>query len=69
MRLKIAFDCNNAAFEDNPGEINYILDQCKAKLEQLAPYHIIPGEPVIAKLRDTNGNTVGSLTLESNDED
>lgn len=69
MRVKIEFDCDNAAFEDNPGEINFILDRCKAKLEQLAPYQASAGEPVIAKLRDTNGNTVGSLIIEDDSED
>lgn len=56
----IEIDCDNAAFEDSlEGELSIILRRASAKLSN--------GE-FDFKLRDSNGNTVGSAYLEEEDE-
>lgn len=55
----IEIDCDNAAFEDNiEGELSIILRRASVKLSN--------GE-LDFKLRDSNGNTVGSAYLEEDE--
>lgn len=61
MRVTITIDCDNAAFEADPGaEIARIL-------RQLATDTVRTSEPYDAldsrKLRDINGNTVGQVEV------
>ena len=57
----IEIDCDNAAFEDNiEGELSIILRRASVKLSN--------GE-LDFKLRDSNGNTVGSAYLEEDEPD
>jgi hypothetical protein len=65
MQIKIQFDCDNAAFEDTY-EISAVLDRCKAKIERMIfNGEALEGESATATLRDTNGNSVGTVTIES----
>lgn len=50
MNITIECKLDNAAFEDNPDELRQILNQI--------PHNLKPGDD--GKLRDSNGNTVGS---------
>lgn len=52
MRLKIIIDMDNAAFEDDPGELARILETIPLKIEQQKE-----------KLFDINGNTVGRIKI------
>lgn len=57
----IEIDCDNAAFEDNlEGELSIILRRASVKLSN--------GE-LDFKLRDSNGNTVGTAYLEEDEPD
>ena len=57
----IEIDCDNAAFEDNiEGELSIILRKASAKVSN--------GE-FDFKLRDSNGNTVGTAYLEEDEPD
>lgn len=49
MKIQIEIDLDNAAFEDNPGELAQILDKI--------PSNVRPGDD--GKLMDSNGNRVG----------
>jgi hypothetical protein len=49
MKIQIEIDLDNAAFQDNPGELAQILEKI--------PHNMKPGDD--GKLRDSNGNTVG----------
>jgi hypothetical protein len=49
MKIQIEIDLNNAAFQDNPGELAQILEKI--------PHNMKPGDD--GTLRDSNGNTVG----------
>lgn len=63
MKIIITIDTSNAAFEDKDGhEINRILAQANRLLnEGDAEYHP-------ATLRDSNGNTVGTVSIEDEEE-
>lgn len=49
MQITININLNNAAFEDNPNELQEILGRL--------PHNLKPGDD--GKLKDSNGNTVG----------
>ena len=57
MKVKIEFNTDNAAFEDNfEGEIVRILDDLKIRLGYLDM-----GRPLV--IRDINGNVIGEMNL------
>jgi hypothetical protein len=57
MHVNITFETDGAAFEDDfEGEIARILAQVRAA--------ILSNDPHNALLRDTNGNTVGTVEKE-----
>jgi hypothetical protein len=65
MKISVEFDTNNAAFDENPSmEIRDVLNQAAAKAFQI----LTEGGGVScageARLRDTNGNTVGTVKVE-----
>jgi len=62
MKLYIEIDCSNSSFEDNPEELAGILRQVPIHLPLLNSL----GNS-LAKLIDSNGNTVGSWTYETNE--
>ena len=53
MQIDIRVNLDNGAFEDNPGELGDILRQ--------VPHNPKPGDE--GKLKDSNGNTVGSYEV------
>lgn len=57
MKCKIEISMDNAAFFDNPTEIHHILSKAAAwaELAQIGS---------VGVLRDSNGNKVGTVTLE-----
>ena len=58
MRIKISFDCDNAAFvPDTRAEISRILTE-QAKKVQLYP---LDGLSEAFNIKDINGNTVGEF--------
>lgn len=57
MKIQITINTGNAAFTDDPRELDRILGTVAEKVEGLEP-----GES--ANLRDINGNTVGSVRVE-----
>jgi len=59
MKIRIEFDTDNAAFEDNPLEIRDVLEQASNKAASL----MISGSGKLG-LRDSNGNTVGTVEVE-----
>lgn len=66
MRLTITLDCDNAAFEENPGEAARILEAVARQLGDCATWGeavdwIGDVEPV--RLRDFNGNACGTVAL------
>lgn len=65
MRLDITINMDNAAFEDDPGELLRILQTIPAKVEeQKARGACLCDAPEAGdKLLDINGNTVGHVTL------
>jgi len=69
MKVTITFDTDNAAWEDDPtGELHDVLEQAYAKvLEQInTPAATVCTAPeAMHKLLDINGNTVGSILVES----
>jgi len=56
MKLKLEIDMDNSAFEE-PGEIQNIIEQLAQKLAGASQ-----GEH--GSVRDSNGNTVGSWSIE-----
>jgi hypothetical protein len=56
MTITIKLRTDNAAFEDNPGEVLRIVQDW---LDKSARYGTLEG----ANLRDYNGNTVGTVTV------
>lgn len=73
MKIKIEFDCDNAAFESGPytrqlamEEVYAVLKQAMEKIVvQLGRPHSVCDAPEAAdKLLDSNGNTVGSVIVE-----
>lgn len=57
MKIEITISTDNAAFTDDPGELDRVLRTVASKVEGLEP-----GDS--ASLRDINGNTVGSVRVE-----
>jgi hypothetical protein len=59
MTITITIECDNAAFVDNPREVTTILERLAAELDgaSLVDYR---GS---TRLLDSNGNTVGSVTV------
>lgn len=57
--MKILIECNldNAAFEENPNELQEIV-------AQQIPHNLKPGDD--GKLKDSNGNTVGQWEVNEN---
>jgi hypothetical protein len=59
MKVVIEIECDNAAFEDDPGlEVAKILLGLVNHLRNCRV--VIDGPGPVMKLRDSNGNTVGS---------
>lgn len=56
MNISIEFETGNAAFEDNPNEIEYVLEQVARKVSQGG-----------GSLFDSNGNKIGKVAIELND--
>lgn len=67
MKIRIEIDCDNAAFEhDTIGEVERILRGIGPKLrDQMgrAPGCLCTAPESADKLKDRNGNTVGTLTI------
>jgi len=66
MKIEITIDTDNAAFEDDPGELRRILDTVTAKVtSQLArePGCVCDAPEIDDKLLDINGNTVGRVRV------
>ncbi len=61
MKLSISIDMDNAAFEDDPGELGRILKTAGDKIE--AHLGRTPDESFYCRLLDINGNRVGSASL------
>jgi hypothetical protein len=59
MKITITFGCDNAAFED-PHEVQTVLAQAFKNLTVI----IFSGESGNRILRDTNGNTIGTVDVE-----
>lgn len=62
MKVKIEFNCDGAAFEDDfAGEIGVILAQAKDEISLAVSTltRLGKGGVTHGRLRDTNGNTVG----------
>jgi len=60
MKVRIEFNMDNAAFEDNGfQEIRRITHKAAVKADEMLHNH----EYVSGALKDTNGNTVGSVQL------
>ena len=59
-RIKIEFSTDNAAFEDNPGELEGVLEQIR-----FVQYSLVNAK--VAKqfnLHDSNGNRIGTVDIE-----
>lgn len=54
MKFTLEIDMDTAAFEDNPSELEELLDAVREGVTWLET----------GKLRDSNGNTVGSWRIE-----
>ena len=54
MKMRIQFNCDNAAFEDQGNEIAWILKKLADKMESYEDNHEVHGAIV-----DSNGNKVG----------
>ena len=61
MQLRITIDTDNAAFEDDPGELGRILRDAGERLDLHLEH--APDTTFSCKLRDVNGNTVGQVNL------
>lgn len=62
MKITIEFDTENAAFEDNPTqEVNGLLKQASAIVADILTDNRCR---YTVKLRDSNGNTVGTVVGE-----
>ncbi len=67
MQIKIAFNCDNAAFQDDLfSEISNVLDSCKEKIfQQLERTSALCKHfEASDKVQDSNGNTIGTITVE-----
>jgi len=63
MDVTIKIDCDNAAFDDDPGaEIADILTKLSHKLRANGLDHYISGG---LNLRDRNGNGAGDMTIDT----
>ena len=60
-RITINFRTDNAAFEDNPEELSFILQSIANKVKEDPDYH------KYQNIRDSNGNIIGTFKI-SNDE-
>jgi hypothetical protein len=60
-KIIIEIELGNAAFEENPQELTQIIYNDIAVRLGNRPYAIKPGDE--GKLRDSNGNTVGSFRV------
>jgi hypothetical protein len=65
MKVVIKFDCDNAAFEDGlANELRYVLDRAADKVLSAMAEVENSGVPCVArKLMDSNGNSVGFLSV------
>ena len=61
MKLSINIDMDNAAFEDDPGELGRILKTASDKIKDRLEH--APDESFYCQLRDINGNRVGGASL------
>jgi len=52
MKISIEFDTDNAAFDDNPHELEDVLEQAARKISQGG-----------GTLLDSNGNKIGTVVL------
>jgi hypothetical protein len=67
MKIRIEFDCDNAAFEfDFAGEVNAILRKAYRNImdQSRRPKALCTHPEAADVLLDTNGNTVGTVVLE-----
>lgn len=67
MKIKIEFSTDNAAFEDSPSEIHFVLAQIARKVQsQVARAEgcLCTAAEADDKLLDSNGNTVGSVEID-----
>lgn len=56
MKLTITIQLDDAAFEDNPGELQKVLSQVE-----------IYEDGLVRTLRDSNGNTIGRYVVSQED--
>ena len=64
MKVKIEFDCGNAAFEENPDEIGYVLERAREKTEAAKAEIVNMDVPEVSRpLMDTNGNSIGFVRV------
>jgi len=61
MKVTIEIDLDNAAFEDDPGELGRILKYASGKLDRHLGY--APDAEFSRALMDINGNTVGMVRI------
>jgi len=61
MKIQIEIDLDNAALQDNPGELAQILEKIPHNTLIVSgsgkKFRFLPGDD--GKLKDSNGNTVG----------
>lgn len=68
MKIRLEFDRDNAVFEDDLiGEVTSILEQATRHLEINFEVALHGSRPMLQewRLRDSNGNTVGFLKVET----
>ena len=62
--VKVQFDCDNQAFSEMPdSEIAFVLKQAAQKAQENATH----GDRYEGRLRDSNGNSVGWMTIDLED--
>ncbi len=61
MQLKITIAMDNAAFEDDSGEVERILKVAGRKISDHLAFH--PDNTLLCSLQDINGNAVGAVSL------
>jgi len=60
-RITISFNTDNAAFEDNPNEVQRILKRIGERIDLNTPDQI--------KLLDINGNNIGLCVISDDDDE
>ena len=62
MTLTITMNCDNAAFADNPSEVEDVLKRMLRHHPPMLRTEYLPRE---GTLRDSNGNSCGTFTVQS----